>query len=315
MVKHQAFTADTRFCIVIANEERPERLTGNLRNTLNSQQANAVKKKLLRQASLRARCTASPSRVLLSAQEKDRPVWEGPLWFTRPSNRFLSDPGVPTSFSTAAAVLSVAARLPSCLVTILPSDFWVANEVILAQAIERVLKSLKRTPGMVATLGMSDTHPGTDEDYLIVGPESSAMGAAIQARASRPIPAIAKQLSKEGALVASGILLGQAQAFAERIHKYWPNLVQELTGALDLDRFDEVEHRLSADAFNHISRSLMSSIRLSPPTFPMRAFRVQGSGWCSRKPSDRVPPEAAIGRRANAHRRNRDSTDHPTESS
>lgn len=66
---------------------------------------------------------------------------------------------------------------------------------------------------------MSDTHPGIDEDYLIVGPATSKMGAAIQGKGQSG-PSVAKQLSKEGALVASGILLGHAQAFVARIHRY-----------------------------------------------------------------------------------------------
>jgi len=279
-MKVKVSASQARCCIVVANDERSERLADG---TLNSQQAAIVKRGFLRQASLRARRIASPANVLVSAREEDRGVWASPFWFTQAANRFISDRGVPTSISTAAAVLSVAARSPSCLVTILPSDFWVAREAVLADAIDKALTSLQQIPGTVATLGMSDTHPGTDEDYLIVGPACSQTGAAIQAKANRPDPATARQLSREGALVASGILLGHAQAFAARIHKYWSHLARELADAVHSDHSPEVEHRLPADAYRHISRSVMSSMRLSPPAFPMRAFRVHGSGWCSRK--------------------------------
>jgi mannose-1-phosphate guanylyltransferase len=283
-VKVTTSASQARCCIVVANDERSERLTDGLHQSpLNSQQAAIVKMGFLRQASLRARRIVSPANVLVSAREEDRSVWVGPLWFTQPTNRFISDRGVPTSLSTAAAVLSVAVRSPSCLVTILPSDFWVARESVLSDGIEKALTSLQQIPGTVATLGMSDTYPGSDEDYLIVGPASSEMGAAIQAKANRPGPSVAKQLSKEGALVASGILLGHAQAFAARIYKYWPHLARELTRTAGSDRSPEAEHRLSADAYQSISRSVISSMRLSPPTFPMRAFRIQGSGWCSRQ--------------------------------
>src|SRR5271156_1042092 len=236
-----------RCCIVVANDERSERLTDGLhQRPLNSQQAAIIKEGFLRQASLRARRMVSPANVLVSASEEDRIVWAGPLWFTKSANRFISDRGVPTSLSTALAVLSVAARSPSCLVTILPSDFWVARESVLTEAIESVLTALRRVPDTVATLGMSDTHPGTEEDYIIVGPGSSQMGAAIQAKADRPRPPAAKQLFDEGALVASGILLGQARAFAARIHKYCPQLVRELTDIVGSVSAPEAEHSLSA---------------------------------------------------------------------
>jgi hypothetical protein len=285
-------SAEACCCIVVASDGRSEGMThGSEQRPLDSQVAAIVKKGFLRQASLRARRIASPAKVLLSARGEDRGVWASPFWFTQPANRFISDRGVPTSISTAAAVLSVAARAPSCLVTILPTDFWVARESVLADAIDKALTSLQQTPGTVATLGMSDAHPGTDEDYLIVGPASSQTGAAIQAKANRPGPAAARQLSREGALVASGILLGHAQAFAARIHKYWSHLARELANTVRSDRCSEVEHRMLADAYQHISRSVMSSIRLSPPAFPMRAFRVQGSGWCSRKYLNQMQPE------------------------
>jgi mannose-1-phosphate guanylyltransferase len=287
-----------RCCIVVATDERSERLTDALhRGPLSSQQAAIVKRGFLRQASLRARRIASPANVLVSAREEDRNVWAGPLWFTQPANRFIADRGVPTSLATSAAVLSLAARSPCCLVTILPSDFWVARESVLADAIDNVITALQGVPGTVATLGMSDSHSGTDEDYLIVGPISSHMGAAIQAKANRPAPSVAKRLLDEGALVASGILVGHAQAFAARIHKYWPQLARELTDMAGSGRSPEAAHRLSADVYQHISRSVLCSMRLFPPTFAMRAFRVQGSGWCSRKPLHDVHSTSAFGLR------------------
>jgi mannose-1-phosphate guanylyltransferase len=290
--------SQARRCIVATTDERSERLAdGAHRRPLSSQQAAAVKKGFLRQASVRARRVASPANILVSAGEEDRSVWMGPLWFTRPANRFISDRGVPTSLSTAAALLSVAATSPSCLVTILPDDFWVARESVLSDAIESVLSVLERAPDTVATLGMSDTHPGVEEDYLIVGRGSAQMGAVILAKANRPAPSVAKQLSEEGALVASGILLGPARAFAARIRKYWPQLERELTECLGSVLSPGAESRLPLDVYRRISRSVIGSVRLFPPTFAMRAFRVRGSGWCSRKRLDDVQPEPGFARR------------------
>jgi len=40
---------------------------------------------------------------------------------------------------------------------------------------------------------------------------------------------------------------------------------------------------VSTRACRQIPRSVMNLMRLSPPTFPMPALRVQGGSWCSRK--------------------------------
>jgi len=236
----------------------------------------------LRLAARRARKLASPANVLVCAQEADRRTWEGPFWFTRPANRFISDPDTPSSLSTAGAVLSIATKDPSCLIAILPSDFWVARESVLTEAIEKAFRQMRIMPEIVATLGMIDTHREGHEDYLVVGPNNAQKGAVIQARVNRPESQLAKQLKAEGAMVASGILLGYAQAFAARINKYWPLLAEELVRNLESDSLADAEHRFSTDAYRRIPRSVLNSMRLSPPTFPMRAFRVQGSGWCSR---------------------------------
>jgi mannose-1-phosphate guanylyltransferase len=237
----------------------------------------------LRLAARRARRLSSPSNVIVCAQEGDRRTWEGPFWFTRPANHFIAERGTPTSLSTAAAVLSIAAQDPSCPIVILPSDFWVARESVLTEAIEKAFEQLQVMPESVATLGMIDSHQAGEEDYLVVGPHDTQKGAAIQARINRPERRLAKQLMREGALVASGILLGYAQAFGARINKYWPQLAQELIDALKRNRLADVERKFSAFAYRQLPRVVMQSVQLSPPTFPARAFPVQGSGWCSRQ--------------------------------
>jgi hypothetical protein len=151
------------------------------------------------------------------------------------------------------------------------------------EAIERVLRSFHRVPGGVATLGMVDTHTELDEDYLVVGPDNAQTGAVIQAKVNRPAPPIARQLIKEGAMVSSGVLLGYAHAFASHIYRCWPTLARELDITRESNSIPECENRFLFDDYRHIPRAVIGSLRWSPPIFPMRAFRVQGSGWCSRK--------------------------------
>ena len=280
-MRAQTSVASKRCCIVVANDKHSDRGTSLFQRASGS--AAAVTMGFLRLAARRARRLSSPANVIVSAQEGDRRTWEGPFWFTRATNRFISELGTPTSLSTAAAVLSIATKEPSCPIAILPSDFWVARESVLTEAIEKAFGRLQVMPESIATLGMIDSHPGSEEDYLVVGPRPAQKGAAIQARINRPERRLAKQLISEGAMVASGILLGYAQAFAARINKYWPHLTQELIHTLEKDPAAEVERKFSAFAYRQIPRLAMQSVRLSPPTFPARAFAVQGSGWCSRQ--------------------------------
>jgi len=309
-VKTADASRPTRYCVVIASEERSDRVSTILRPFApNARQAGVVKTPLLRQSSIRARHLASPANVVVSAQAADRSVWERPFWFTRPSNRFVADTGAPTALATAAALLSIASHAPSCLIAVMPSNFWVARESVLTEAIDKVCGVLRIMPDTIATLGIVDTHMEIDEDYLVVGPNNPQKGAVIQARVNRPDPRITRQLTNEGAMIASGILLGYAQAFAARFCKYWPHLAQVLSDSLQLRSNPEVENRLVTDTYRDIPRSVIHSIRLSPPTFPMRAFRVQGSGWCRWKPVGQGQPQPDNRRRANPDDLDRVSAD------
>jgi mannose-1-phosphate guanylyltransferase len=282
VVRPQTSVASKRCCIIVANDKQVKQVsTASCEGGSGS--TAAVTMGFLRLAVRRARRLSSPANVLMCAQEGDRRTWEGPFWFTRPGNRFIAEPGTPTSLSTAAAVLSIATKEPRCPIAILPSDFWVARESVLSEAIENAFEQLQGMPESVATLGMIDRHPEGHEDYLVVGPHHPQKGAAIQARINRPERSVAKQLASAGAMVASGILLGYAQAFAARINKYWPQLAQELIRTLRKDCVADVERRFSAFAYRQTPRLVSESVRLSPPTFPARAFAVRGSGWCSRK--------------------------------
>ena len=171
-VRAQTTVESKRCCIVVANDKHSEPVSTSLFQRA-SGSAAAVTMGFLRLAARRAKRLSSPGNVIVSAQESDRRSWESPFWFTRTTNRFISERGTPTSLSTAAAVLSIATRDPSCPIAILPSDFWVARDAVLTEAIEKAFGQLQAMPESVATLGMIDSHPGGEEDYLVVGPRNA----------------------------------------------------------------------------------------------------------------------------------------------
>ena len=71
-MKIEGASQQTRYCVVVANEDRLERATASLGPfSQNERQTGAVKMGFLRQASIRARKLASPSNVVVSAQAAD----------------------------------------------------------------------------------------------------------------------------------------------------------------------------------------------------------------------------------------------------
>jgi hypothetical protein len=162
-------------------------------------------------------------------------------------------------------------------VTILPTRCYVGDERILSCALDELHAMLPGVPEGVATLGMVDIDDGIDEDYLVPCAANDGPGLVILGMARRPVRWVVQHLRQQGALVASGILTGYAGVFAEHIHKRWPALAKTLSD------FKAVaaggENRIEADMCRDIPRSVLQSLRWSPPLLPQRALRVLRCGW------------------------------------
>src|SRR5882762_2989567 len=200
---------------------------------------------MLQKALHRARRIAAATRILVTAAEVHRSHWQSALWFMPTEHRFLSESPGWSSLTTAAAVLSIAARMPSASVTILPARCYVADEWTLTVALHAALSKLPFVADGVVTLGMAGAGSEVDEDYLMV--DNQADGRAIvpvSLTARRPIDWVAHHLVGRVALVASGVYVGHADVLAELLYKYWPKLTHQLLRQVARSFAAGVENRL-----------------------------------------------------------------------
>jgi mannose-1-phosphate guanylyltransferase len=160
---------------------------------------------------------------MVTALDEYRDHWESSLWHVRPENRFLCDNRAASLLAAAAALLVIASASPSGVVVILPARCHVSREWVLRSALDYVIAELPRIPEGVATLGMADIQEGVDEDYLVAAQAAAGPGLVVNGFARRPSAWIAERLQQEGALIASGIMIGYAGIFAAHISKHWPD--------------------------------------------------------------------------------------------
>jgi hypothetical protein len=231
----------------------------------------------LLQRAVRAKQIAPATQIVVTVREENRERWEPALWFIRPEHRFVSDSRMTAPLTTVAALLSTAADSFANVVTILPARCYVANEWILAAALNQLQTMLPRIPEGVGTLGMIEIEDGIDEDYLIPFQTRVSPAQAVQAMARRPAEWIARHLRQHGANVASGILTGYARVFATHASRYWPGLTAALTRVTRIA--PDGEKRLCADRYREMPRSVLRSLRWWPPTLPQRAIRVYRCGF------------------------------------
>jgi hypothetical protein len=270
----------SRWCVVIADEQGPEWSTGDGEDPTPVQYCTFDEGSTLLQRALhRAASVAPASQVAVTGFEECRERWEPALWFVRPDQRFICDSGAVAHLATAAAILSIAARSPSNIITVMPARCYVAHEWILRSALQRAAAELPQIPEGVVTLGMLDIEDSPDEDYLVVSRPRVGEALRVDGFARRPVPWVAAHLKRNGALISSGILVGYAGAFAAHIQKTWPGLSTKLTRLVTGSAAAGVECDIPMTLTQGVPSSVLRSLRWCPPAFQQRVMGVCRAGW------------------------------------
>jgi mannose-1-phosphate guanylyltransferase len=274
----------SRWCIVLADEDRPDRASGLERHSAPVQYCRIGDGATLLQRALhRATAIAPNSQVLISAFAEHRNLWEPSLWCIRPERRFVCESPRGLQLSVAAAILSVAARSTSDIITILPARCHVAHESILRRALNDAVAELPGVPEGAVTLGMLDPEEAVDEDYLLVGRARMGRALRVDGFARKPVPWVARRLRRHGALVASGILIGYAGVFAAHISQHWPGVPKRLAPLIAAATERGQECKIPSATNSGDAPSIPDSLRWRPSAFRQRVIGVCQSGWSGLK--------------------------------
>ena len=152
------------------------------------------------------------------------------------------------------------------------------NELTLGRGIRYALSELQGVPEGVVTLGMLDMDEGVDENYLIVSRPRFGRGLSVDGFARRPVAWVSRHLKSQGALVASGIMIGYAGVFAAHISKHWPGISKTLRRASEARRLP-VRSDGPSSLNREAAKAVLRALRWHPPAFGQRAMGVYRSGW------------------------------------
>jgi mannose-1-phosphate guanylyltransferase len=273
-----------RWCIVVADAAGPE---WPLSDDLNAPRAPVQfcglgePTTMLQKALHRAGRIANAARVMVTADERNRSHWQPALWFMRAEHRFVSESPGWSLLTTAAAVLSIAARAPSALITILPARSYVADEWTLTVALHRVLSNRSLLSDGIVTLGMLGAKPGIDEDYLVLSAPDGRPTVAVSGTVHRPAELVARELLRRGAVVASGIYVAYARALVALLYRYWPMLIRGILRHLAHPFVAGAENIIPPGLARQELRTASRPFWDRPPWMPVRAMRVAPCGWSS----------------------------------
>jgi mannose-1-phosphate guanylyltransferase len=271
-----------RWCIVVADAAGPEWLVPD---DSHAQWAPAQycgfgePTTMLQKALHRAGRISHATRIVVTVAEAHRSRWQRALWFTRPEHRYVSEfPGW-SSVTTAAAVLSIAARAPDALVTILPARCYVADEWTLTIALHRALSERTFLADGIVTLGMVGADTDVDENYLLPGASNGRPTVAVPGVAQRPVECVARHLVQRGALVASDIYIGYASRLASQLSKCWTAAAHKLPEHFTSSTASGIENRIPPSLARDVLRVAPRMSRDRPPWIPRRTLRVAHCGW------------------------------------
>jgi mannose-1-phosphate guanylyltransferase len=234
---------------------------------------------MLQKALHRAGRISHPARIVVTAAEVHRLHWQRGLWFIRREHRFVSESPGWSLLTTAAAVLSIAARTPTALITILPARCYVADEWTLTLALHRALSERRFLSEGILTLGIIGF--GADEDYLVLRAPDDRPTAAVAFTAQRPTEWLAQDIVRRGAVVATGIYIASASALASLLYRYWPTLTHKILRHLKHSQVPGVENLVAPTLAQEALRAASRPFWDRPPWLSLRAVRVAHCGWSS----------------------------------
>jgi mannose-1-phosphate guanylyltransferase len=286
-----------QWCVIVADDHGPEWAPTpglSLRPTAVQYCSLGESTTLLQKALHRAARVAAPSQVMVTVMDEYRDEWQPSLWFVRPQNRFVGDARSTSALTVAAALLAIAADSPSNIITMMPAKCFVTDESILNAALRHARTILQHFSEGVITLGMVDVPDGIDEDYLIAARATDGVGLVVRAMARRPVSWVARHLRENGAMVASGIFVGYAGAFAAHISKHLPGLTIKLVKTLNSGGASGMECFVTSELHRNVAKSALHSLRWCAPAFPQHVLRVRNCGWSGLRSAAAVARITAI---------------------
>ncbi len=240
---------------------------------------------LLENTMRRADSFALPGNISVIVAEQHRELWQRDLQAVPAANIVVQPRNRGSGNGVLLQLLQVAHRDPHALVVLLPSDQFVAEEPVLARAIQSALAQVRASPEQIVLLGMRPAYADAQLGYIMPAgapatdaPQTAGAGAVPVAEfIEKPVLPLARQLIARGALWNAFILAASATALLRMYAQQLPGITGAMREAL-ADKQDPARElaalyeRLPTVDF---SRDLLCE----GAALPLRVLPVPLCGW------------------------------------
>ena len=238
---------------------------------------------MVRWALARARCLAPAPRVLIVVNEPHRPFWRRELADVPLHNLVIQPCNRGTAAGVLLALLEIQARGSAAApVVLLPSDHYVADEIVLHRAMRTAVRVARHSGRSAVLLGVSptDVEPG----YGWIVPATADPIARVSQFLEKPSTENVGQMVSRGALINSFILVARVQAMLDLYGQTLPDILRAFRRCTPTSPAELAIRRLYEDLPSlDLSRDVLERASGS-----LSVVRVPPCGWSDLGTLDRL---------------------------
>jgi mannose-1-phosphate guanylyltransferase len=183
---------------------------------------------LLQLSLRRAECLVPPEQIVAVVAEQHRQWWEPELASLPRSNVVAQPSNRGTGLGILLPLLVIAKSDPHAAVLCLPSDHYVADEVVLAASLRQAVALQSLDCSRLTVLGMLPNGPDAGYGYLTPRENSGLALRTVESFCEKPEPERAAQLIRAGGVWNSGIFTGVLRAILDLYPRHVPGLLGHL---------------------------------------------------------------------------------------
>lgn len=185
---------------------------------------------LLEDAILRASTIVPPERICTVVAHQHRQWWSeiGELNRLPQRNLFVQPRNRGTAIGILYSILHILAKDPEATIVMLPSDHYVREEPVLADALRLAVQRVEEGQDRPVLLGIEPDDSDTDLGYILPGGPDLAGGQSVAKFIEKPSVDIAGDLIEQGGLWNAFIIAGSAQTLLNMFMPRYSQVVMEM---------------------------------------------------------------------------------------
>lgn len=232
---------------------------------------------LLQEALDRASAVAPPERTVAIVARQHHHWWSTALRGLPSRNIVVQPSNKGTAIGVLLPLLHIMNRDPDTTILLLPSDHFVENEGVMAQAMRNAERFAAEHSDKIVLLGLEPDEADPELGYILPGGPDGVVP--VTRFLEKPSVAVARDVMANGGLWNSLIVIGSARALLRLFTARYPDIVMEVKGVLLAGSTDSSPAVALQDLYDRLPALDFSRHLLEGQESALRVMRVPHCGW------------------------------------